>query len=66
MNTNLNTNGNRLIENSNRYAVEALESRVNPSVTIDALGLVTVDVHLDLALNVTTPVGVNVDLALSL
>jgi hypothetical protein len=53
-------------EHNTRFEVEALETRLNPSVTIDVLGLAAVDVHLDLQANVTTPVGVNVDLALSL
>jgi hypothetical protein len=53
-------------EQTTRFEIEALETRLNPSVTIDALGLATVDLHLDLQLNVTTPVGVNVDLGLTL
>jgi hypothetical protein len=53
-------------EHNTRCQVETLESRINPSVSLDVLGLVTADVHLDLQANVTTPVGLNVDLALSL
>ena len=53
-------------EHNTRFVVEALETRLNPSVTIDVLGLATVDVHLDLQANVTTPVGANIDLALTL
>jgi hypothetical protein len=53
-------------EQTTRFEVERLETRLNPSVSIDALGLATVDVHLDLQLNVTTPVGANVDLNLTL
>ncbi|MCI0700987.1 MAG: hypothetical protein L0241_07885 [Planctomycetia bacterium] len=43
-----------------------LEERATPSVALDVLGLVTADIHLDLQLNVTTPVGANVDLNLTL
>jgi hypothetical protein len=43
-----------------------LEDRATPSVAIDVLGVATVDVHLDLQLNVSTPLGVNVDLGLTL
>jgi hypothetical protein len=53
-------------EHNTRFVVETLETRLNPSVSIAVLDLVTVDVHLDLQANVTTPVGLNVDLALTL
>jgi hypothetical protein len=53
-------------EHNTRCQVETLECRLNPSVSLDVLGLVTADVHLDLQANVSTPVGVNVDLALTL
>ena len=53
-------------EHNTRCVVETLECRINPSVSIDVLGLAAVDVHLDLQANVTTPVGANVDLALTL
>jgi hypothetical protein len=53
-------------EHNTRCQVEALECRLNPSVSIDVLGLAAVDVHVDLQASVTTPIGVNVDLALTL
>jgi hypothetical protein len=46
--------------------VTELESRETPSVAIDVLGLATVDVHLDLQTAITTPLGLNVDLNLTL
>lgn len=53
-------------EHNTRCQIETLECRLNPSVSIDVLGLAAVDVHVDLQANVETPVGVNVDLALTL
>jgi hypothetical protein len=46
--------------------VMELEDRITPTVAINVLELATVDVHLDLQANVSTPVGVNVDLSLTL
>jgi hypothetical protein len=53
-------------EETTGFVIEELEHRLTPTVALDVLGLVTLDVHLDLQLNVTTPVGANVDLALTL
>jgi hypothetical protein len=42
-----------------------LDDRTTPTVAIDVLGLATVDLHLDLQANITTPVA-SVDLNLTL
>jgi hypothetical protein len=48
-----------------RLNLTELPDRNTPSVTLDVLGLVTADIHLDLQANITTPVT-TVDLNLSL
>jgi len=48
-----------------RLHVTELPDRSTPSVAVDVLGLATVDIHLDLQANITTPVT-TVDLNLSL
>ena len=53
-------------ERDARFEVEALECRLNPSVSIDVLGLATIAVDLSLAAKVTTPVGLNADINLHL
>jgi hypothetical protein len=53
-------------ELTTRLGIMELEDRTVPSIAIDVLGLATVDLHLDLALAVTTPVGANVNLDLTL
>lgn len=52
-------------EKKRRFEIVELEDRIAPSVTIDVLGLATVDVHLDLQANVETPVA-SVDVGLTL
>jgi hypothetical protein len=52
-------------EHNTRFVVETLEARLNPSVSIDVLGLAAVDVHLDVQASVSTPVA-SVDIALTL
>jgi hypothetical protein len=53
-------------EQQGRFQIIELEDRIAPTIAVDVLGLATVDVHLDLQLAVTTPVGANVDLGLTL
>jgi hypothetical protein len=48
-----------------RLNLTELPDRATPSVTVDVLGLATVDLHLDLQANITTPV-LSTDINLSL
>lgn len=52
-------------ENQGRFQIVELEERIAPDLTIDVLGLATIDFHLDLQLAVTTPVA-SIDLGLNL
>lgn len=52
-------------DNRARLQLTELDDRTTPTVAIDVLGLATVDLHLDLQANITTPVA-SVDLNLTL
>ena len=52
-------------DNRAQLQLTELDDRTTPTVAIDVLGLATVDLHLDLQANITTPVT-TIDLNLTL
>lgn len=52
-------------ESKRRFQITELEDRIAPTVAVDVLGLATIDLHLDLGVNVETPVA-SVDVNLTL